>query len=220
VASDDAGSGASSDGNGEFTIAVDDATPAIDLAATKVINVTVTPHGESGAVALSVTGLPSDVTAAFDNPTVNVTGTAPATAKLTLTSVDSSKPVATPLQVVGTSGATTESVGVTLTVSSFITINIPVNADAQKTSFGTVNITAPADIAANPLTVNFVNLDSTPHEIHADNPKQGFSHGKGTFGQGQADAPVRKVTVAGTYSWHLHDDAPPGGPPGGTVVIK
>ena len=68
--------------------------------------------------------------------------------------------------------------------------------------------------------MNFVNLDSTPHEIHADNGKQGFGHGQGTFGQGEADAPVRKVTATGTYSWHLHDDAPPSGPPGGTVIIQ
>ena len=159
------------------------------------------------------------MTGAFDNATVNVSGTTSATAKLTLTSLSSSAPVATPFSIVGTVGEVVQNAAATLTVKSYITINLPVNADSVTDSFGTVNITAPDDIANNPVIVNFVNLDSTPHEIHADGPA-GFDHGKGTFGQGQADAPVRQVTATGTYKWHLHDDAPPGGPPGGMVVIQ
>lgn len=206
----------------EFTVAIDDAAPALNLADSTVVNVTVTPLSGSGAgeVTLSATGLPSDVKGAFDNATLNLSGTTPVSAKLTLTSIDATKPVATPFEVVGTAGASTKNAAATLTVKSFITINIPVNADAMKTSFGTVHISAPANIATHPVTVNFVNLDSTPHEIHADNGNVGFSHGQGTFAQGQADSPVRKVTATGTYNWHLHDDAPPGGPPGGTVVIQ
>lgn len=203
-----------------FALAVDDAAPSLNLADSKVVTVTVTPQGWEGAVTLTAAGLPADVKGVFDNATVNLNGTAPVTAKLTLTSIDASKPVATPFQVTGTVGETVKNAAATLTVKPYITINIPVNADSLTSSFGTVHITAPADIASNPVMVNFVNLDSTLHEIHADNPKQGFAHGQGTFAQGQADAPIRKVTVAGTYSWHLHDDAPPAGPPGGTVVIQ
>jgi hypothetical protein len=203
-----------------FALALDNAAPSINLADTSVVNVTITPQSWSGPVALTVTGLPADVTGAFDNATVNVDGSTPVTAKLTLTSVSSTAPVATPFNVIGTVGTVVHSSPATVTVKSYITINIPVNADSMTSSFGTVNITAPADIANNPVTVNFVNLDSTPHEIHAENANQGFPHGQGTFAQGQADAPVRQVIATGTYNWHLHDDAPPGGPPGGSVVIQ
>jgi hypothetical protein len=182
--------------------------------------VTITPQSWSGAVTLSVTGLPADVTAAFDDASPTLSGTTAVTQKLTLTSVSSSAPVATPFTIVGTVGEVVKSVPATITVNSYITINIPVNADSLTGGFGTVNIKAPANIASNPVTVNFVNLDSTPHEIHAENPNQGFPHGQGTFAQGQADQPVRMVTVAGTYAWHLHDDAPPQGPADGQIVIQ
>ena len=87
-----------------FTVAVDDAAPSINLADTKVLTVTVTPQAWSGPVVLSVASLPADVTGAFDNATLNVEGATPLTAKLTLTSVSSSAPVATPFTVVGTVG--------------------------------------------------------------------------------------------------------------------
>jgi hypothetical protein len=203
-----------------FTVAVDNAAPSINLADTTVLTVTITPQSWSGTVTLSAASLPADVTGAFDNATVTLSESTPATAKLTLTSVSSSAPVATPFSIVGTVGETIHNVAATLTVKSYITINLPVNADSMAGGFGTVNITAPDDIANNPVSINFVNLDSTPHEIHAENPKQGLSHGLGTFQQGQADAPLRKVTVAGTYAWHLHDDAPPSGPADSMIVIK
>jgi hypothetical protein len=194
----------------------------MNLADTSTVNVTITATGEwqGGAVALTAESLPSDVTGAFDNATVNVTATTPGKAKFTMTSLSSTVAQATPFKIVGTSGTVTMNAAATVTVKAYISIHIPVNADSLTTSFGTVKITAPADIASNPVTVNFINDDSTPHEIHAENPNQGFAHGQGTFGQGQSDTPVRMVTVAGTYAWHLHDDAPPGGPPGGSVVIQ
>jgi len=203
-----------------YTVAIDNAAPSINLADTTVLNITVTPQSWTGPVTLSVANLPSDVTGAFDNATLNVTGTTPATAKLTLTSVSSSAPVVTAFNVTGTSGETSHAVPASLTVKSYITLYIPVNADSLSAVGATVNIKAPSDIANNPVTVNFVNLDSTPHEIHAENHSEGFEHGGGTFGQNQADTPVRKVTVAGSYEWHLHDDPTPGGPAGGTVVIQ
>jgi plastocyanin len=175
-------------------------------------------------VALTVTGLPSDVTGAFDNATVNVDGSSPSTAKLTLTSLSSSAPVATQFNIVGTSGETTHPSPATLTVKPYITIDIPVNADSL-TSFPNVTITAPEDIATNPVTINFVNLDSAQHEVHADGQDTGsaqnqLGHGNGTFGQGQADSPVRLVNAKGSYPWHLHDNPPPTGPNDGTITIQ
>jgi hypothetical protein len=203
-----------------FALTLDNAAPSLNLAATSVVTVTITPQAWSGAVALTVTGLPSDVTAAFDNASINVEGSAAATAKLTLTSLSSTVAAATPFNIVGTVGEVVKTSPANVTVKAWIDIHIPVNADSMTNSFGTVNITAPANISSNPVTVNFINDDSTDHEIHAENQNQGFPHGLGTFGQGQADTPVRQVTASGTYQWHLHDDAPPGGPPGGTVVIQ
>jgi plastocyanin len=198
---------------------VDNASPSINLADTTVLNVTITPQNWSGPVTLTTTGLPADITGAFDNASVTVNGSTPATAKLTLTSVSSTAPNATPFQIVGTAGTVTQNAASTINVKSYITINLPVNADSVTESFGTVTITAPADIQNNPVTINFVNLDSTPHEIHAEG-NGGFEHGVGEFGQGQADSPVRQITQSGSYDWHLHDDAPPEGPPGGTVIIQ
>jgi hypothetical protein len=222
--SDDAGSTTTAPAAPAYTVAVDDATPSIDLADTKVLTITVTPQSWAGAVTLSATGLPSDVTGAFDNATLNLSGTTAMTAKLTLTSIDASVPVATPFQIAAAAGSTVKNAAATLTVNSVMTIVLPANADSIATSLGpTVNITAPANIATNPVTINFLNDDSTPHEIHAENPKQGFPHGAGTFAQGKSDTP-RLVTVAGTYPWHLHDDPAPTaggkGPNAASIIIK
>ena len=183
------------------------------------LTVTLTPQSGSGPVTLSVEGLPSDVTASFDNATLDVAGTAALTAKLTLKSISSTAPVATPFKVLATAGAVVQNAPATLTVKPEITINIPVNADTMSNGFGTVTVTGPKDIKTNPVILNIVNLDSTPHEVHAENVN-GFNHGKGTFGQGQADAPVRQITATGTYKWHLHDDAPPGGPADSVFIIQ
>jgi hypothetical protein len=120
---------------------------------------------------------------------------------------------------VATAGTVSSSASATVTVKSVITLKIPVNVDANEgpNVFGTVNIKAPNFAAGETVTVNFLNLDSTPHEIHAGNPAQGFPHGKGTFGQNQMDTP-RKVTAAGTYKFYLHDEGSAKTP--GTIIIQ
>ncbi len=205
-----------------YTVAVDNAAPSLNLADETVVNVTVTSTQSwaGGAVTLTTGTLPTDVTGTFDNATVNVTATMPGTAKLTLKSVSSTVGAATPFTVIGTTGTVTMDAPATVTVKSIITLEIPVNVDSAKPGFGTVNITAPADIANNPVTVLFKNIDSTPHEIHADNPKQGLSHGTGTFSQGQTDTP-RLMIAKGSFGWHLHDEANSNGPDNpGTINIQ
>jgi hypothetical protein len=203
-----------------FDVLVDNASPTVNLAEEAVIQVTVAPQSYSGAVALSVTGLPTDVTGTFDKATLNVSGTTGASAKLTLKTISSSAPGATPIKIVATAGATTKEATATLNVKSIITIKIPVNVDANEgpNVFGTINIKAPANLGnGEVVTVNFLNLDSTPHEIHAGNPAQGFPHGSGTFGQNKMDKP-RNVTATGSFKFYLHDEGSAKTP--GTIVIQ
>jgi hypothetical protein len=188
-----------------YNVAVDNAAPSLDLASTATVKVTVTSTNEwSGTVSLAALQLPSDVTGTFDNASVAITPSTPGTATLTLKSIDSSSPVATPFEIDGTVSSVVEKAMATVTVNSVLTVDIPVNVSSLGLGLGTYSVTAPANIASNPVTIKIKNLDSTPHEIHADNPDQGFPHGAGTFGQGQEDTP-RMVTAAGTYKFHLHD---------------
>jgi hypothetical protein len=105
-----------------------------------------------------------------------------------------------------------------LTVQPDLTISIPVNVDSLKPGLGTYNLKAPQDIANNPVVVHFLNLDSTPHEIHASNATQGFGHGNGTFDQNQEDPKKRAVIATGTYKFYLHDEGSALNP--GTIVIQ
>jgi hypothetical protein len=210
------GSGGGSGGSGpqssgSLTVTVDNASPSVDLLSSTVVNVTITPTGFSGAVTLSTSGLSSDVTPSFDNANVTLSSSTAATAMLTLATLSSTVSGARPFTIVATSASGTDSAAVSLTVNPVITIDIPVNADANQgtasdprtDAFGAypIMITAPAMF---PVTVNFHNSDSTPHEIHADQPAQGFPHGAGLIASGANDTP-RNVTASGTYDWHLHD---------------
>ncbi len=203
-----------------FDVMVDNVAPSIDLRAEQVIQVTVAPQSYTGDIALSVTGLPADITATFDKPTLSVSGTTGATAKLTLKSLSSTKPGAVPFNVVATAGATTKTTAASLTVKSVLVISIPVNVDANTGPdvFGTINVTAPPNLSAtNGITVTFLNLDSTPHEIHGSQAAQGFPHDKGTFGQNQMNLP-RTLNSAITYNFYLHDQGSAKTP--GKIVVK
>ena len=205
-----------------FDVMIDNAKPSIELLSEQIIQITVAPQNYTGDVALSVTGLPADVTATFDKASLSVSGTAGATAKLAIKSLSSTKPGAVPFNVVATAGATTKTAPATLDVKSVLTIRIPVNVDANTgpNVFGTINVTAPANMSAqNPITVNFLNLDSTPHEIHGGQSAQGFPHGKGTFAQNQMDTPRLLNTAGLTYGFYLHDEGS-AKTPGKIVVSK
>jgi len=203
-------SGGTGSGSGASTppssggLTVDNASPSVNLLSSTTVHVTV-PTSATGTVALSTQGLPSDVTASFDNTSV----AAGSTATLTLTTLSSTVSQTVSFTVTGTGGLTA---ALSLTVNPTITIFIPVNVDANQgtaqnpntAAFGAypILITAPQNF---PVTVNFENLDSTPHEIHAEQADQGFPHGNGLIPQDGFDQP-RNVTQSGTYDWHLHDE--------------
>lgn len=220
----DAGGGGSdaSITTASFDVLLDKSASDVELRSSVDIQVTVAPKNFTGAVALSVTGLPAGVTAAFASTTLNVTGTTGQTTKLTLTTKSDTAASLQNLQVTGTSGGKTGQAALALTIKPILTITIPTNVDAMKGTQGNpstnafgdypIVITAPTNIAANPVEVKFVNKDSAGHCIHASNPGQGFAHDPVTNGvcnaliqQNQMSGQARKVNATGSYVFYLHD---------------
>jgi hypothetical protein len=190
----------------------DNASPSVDLLASTTVNLAIPPSTYVGTMTLSVSGLPSDVTAALAMASVPLSPQG-SSVQLTLTTLSSTVSGLDQFTVVSTiAGGEPASTPIALTVQPVITIDIPVNADAiqgttqnpNKMAFGAypIMITAPTNF---PVTVNFHNSDSTPHEIHAEQSAEGFPHGAGLIQPGQDDMP-RNVTQSGTYNWHLHDE--------------
>ena len=104
-------------------------------------------------------------------------------------------------------------------MQSVITIHIPAGVNSNggtitnpvTTAYGPypIKIAAPAAIATHPVVVYFMNDDSVAHEIHADNPDQGFGHDPGPFNAHTMDPYVRKVIAGGTFDFYLHDQNSP-----------
>jgi hypothetical protein len=204
------GGGGGSQPTGSVALMLASSTLDVNLLASVEVPVTVSATNFTGTVELSTQGLPSDVTATFDNPSVAV-GATGASAKLTLATLSSTVSGPVSFSVVATAGSITGNATASLTVHPKITIDIPVNADANQgttsnprtDAFGAYPIVIAAPMSF-PVTVIMHNSDSTPHEIHAGQAAEGFPHGAGDIAPGGNDAP-RNVTQAGTYSWYLHD---------------
>ncbi len=222
----DAGAPKPGSGNpqsGSFTVLT--ASPSADVElrnVTQPLLVTVAPTGFSGAVSLSVTGLPAGVTASFDKSSVTVSGTTGASAQLTLTTKSDVISGAIKLSVVATSGATTATAPLTLNVKPVLTIAIPMNVDAMKGTPGNAStkafgdfpivVSATANLSAAPIVVKFLNKDSSGHCIHASNMNQGFPHDPSNNGvcnaltqKDQFNATARAINATGTYKFWLHD---------------
>ncbi len=189
---------------------------------TQPLVVTVAPNNFTGAVTLSVTGLPVGVTASFDTATLNVSGSTGASAHLTITTKSDTPIGPIAAQVVATAGSVTQMSALAINVKPILTVTIPMNVDAMKgtpgnpskTVFGTfpIVVSAPANIGANPIQVKIFNADSASHCIHASNPNQGFPHDPTTNGvcnaptqKGQFDGQNRAITATGMYTFYLHD---------------
>jgi hypothetical protein len=223
----DAGGGGSADGGSSqtqgFEVMTDKTSYDVELRASAPVQVTIAPQSFSGTVNLAVTGLPSGVTGTFASSSVAVSGNTGATTTLTLTTISSIVPGAVPFTVTATSGSTSAQAAVSLNVLPQITIQIPMNVDAQKgtsgnpstTAYGDYPIvmTAPANFGTgNPIVVKFENLDSAPHCIHASNASQGFPHDAVTNGvcdtpmqTNQFDQTAHNVNTKGSYLFYLHD---------------
>jgi hypothetical protein len=199
----------------EATYAVTVESASVDLMAEVQVNVDIDPNGFIGPVSLSAAGLASGITAEFAPSTVDLDGTSPSSAVLTLRTLSSVAPGDVAFVVVGTSAPGEQSGAATLTVEPVITLVIPqgVNElggtinDPYMTAYGPypIEITAPDGISEqNPVTVNFRNADGVSHEIHADEEPSGFPHSPGPIAPNGMDQP-RQVNSIGTYNFYLHD---------------
>lgn len=191
------------------------ATPVeLELRNSVETEVTITPNGYVGPVTLTITSGPSDVQAELGVSSVTLDGSTLATVPLTLTTASSTQTGAFVVTVVGTVPAGEKSVDAELIVEPVITIIIPENlasysADPPSTDafgdFPTVIKALPNMSDDNPITVHFFNADTVPHEIHADNPNEGFPHGNQPIPPGEFDPVVRRVNTPGEYLFYPHD---------------
>ena len=207
-----------------FQVMTDKTSYDVELRAKTTVQVTIAPQGFTGTVNLAVSGLATGVTGAFNPTSVNVSGTTGATSTLTLTTLESVVPGATPFTVTATSGSSTATSAPSLNVLSQITIQIPTNVQALAGSGGTpstdafgnypIVINAAANFGtANPVVVKFENLDSAPHCIHASAATQGFPHDPTNNGvcaspmqQNQFDSQAHNINTKGSYLFYLHDE--------------
>lgn len=178
-----------------MALAVSTATPTVDLGGTTDVTVTITPKaGATGDADLTVTGLPAGASAAFVPAKVTL-GTAPVTAKLTITVPVTATPTApggsaavVVTAKVGTGTPATANMSFKTNPAAKLTI--PLNIDALR-STGTLfldqwgaafgaNPTPLQTQAGNGIVFTVYNADSKAHIVHGNN---GFAHGSTTAGQ-------------------------------------
>jgi hypothetical protein len=211
-----------------FTITADKTAIDSELQMLTDVNVTLTPKdGFTGSVTLATTGLPTGATGVFTPASVNVTGTAPVTAVLRITTPSTVTPTAAPLaiKVTGSGGTGTPVTGeaaLTYNVKRVITITIPQNVAQATNPFGAGDIvinTGGNISGAAPIKVIFVNKDSSKdHIVHSTNTTNGFVHGNtGNAIPLNGSDPVRNVTGTGRYPFYMHDGA---NTPAGAVKIN
>jgi hypothetical protein len=214
-------SGSTPSGNTpDLGVSVDQTSLQMQLLASSTVHVSIAPNGYFGSVTLGAGTLPAGVTATFSPASLTLDGSTAGTATLTVATVDSTPPGMVSLDVQATADGTTAHASVSVAVQSIITIHIPAGVDNLG---GTVEdpvtdaygpypfkIVAPANLSqSTPVTVYFMNDDSISHEIHADNPDQGFGHDPGPFPAMSMDPYVRQVNAVGSYDFYLHDQGAP-----------
>ncbi|HEY8077429.1 MAG TPA: hypothetical protein VIF62_25060 [Labilithrix sp.] len=211
--------------SGSFDVAVDNATPAVNLGDKLDINVTITPKsGFTGTANLSITGLPTGVTGTFAPASVTLNTTA-ATSKLTL-----SVPLTTPTTAIGAaanalvisaaSGSVSATANANFKVNAKMTIKIPMNVQALRQastryiddwSTGLVggdaigtSKTPLLTQTGNPISLTVINGDSAAHIVHGQN---GIAHGDtgNPVPPGATDPKVRNLAVGTNGQGYPHD---------------
>lgn len=211
---------------GELGVTLSNATPAADLGTTLDLDVVVEPKaGFKGDADLTVTGLPTGVTATF-NPAKVTLNTTKVTSKLSLKvpfSTTATAPgAASALVVKATSGAISATANANFKVNPKISLTIPVNADALRAAGGTKYVdgwggpdfgSTPATLSTqngNGIVVVVKNADSAAHIVHG---QAGFAHGNtgAPVAPGATDPLNRTINPpAGgqlTPNGYLHDGA-------------
>lgn len=223
--STEAGSGGAPPQTVDFELELDDTAPDIDLRSTVSVALDIVENGYMGTVILDVGGLPDDVIANLDEDTVTLDGSGTTTVQIEFETFSDTVSGDLDFTVTGaTEDGNASTVGL-LVVHPTLTITIPQNLvgfDGQDDAFGpnpTMISLPPGGISeANPVTIRFFNADGVPHEIHAENPDQGFPHSMMSIPAGGMDGTPRNVNTAGTYDFYPHDldgvDIP------GSIVIQ
>ena len=130
----------------DFTIAAAPSSVAVTQGANASIAVTIaSQNGFSSATSLSVTGVPSGVTAAFSaNPVTPVSGSS-ATSTLTFTASSSALTGPATVTVTGTSGSLSHSASINLTVNAAAgDTTAPTVSASESGSSGTITLSATA----------------------------------------------------------------------------
>jgi len=202
----------SSGGNqakGTFDVLLDKAAGAGDMTSTFTVQVTVAPKdGFAGKVDLKCAGLPTDATGTFDKPSLDISGTAGATATFTIKTKSTTPPDLSQVKITATSGTLSKDATYAMTINPKIEIDIKMNA--------TINdFTDSKDITVatggKTVTVAIKNLNSTGEIVHAGNPPD-FPHGNtGTAIASNAfENQARSVKQGTNYTWYLHSKGDPG----------
>jgi hypothetical protein len=211
-----------------FAITADKTAIDSELQMLTDVTVTLTPkNGFTGSVTLATTGLPTGATGVFTPAAVNVTGTAPVTAMLRITTPSNVTPTTAPMPIKvtgmgGTGTPVTSEAAMTYNVKRQITITIPQNVAQSTNPFGAGDIvinTGGTISGASPIKVLFINKDSSKdHIVHSTNTTNGFFHGNtgNAIPLNGMDA-VRNVTGTGRYPFYMHDGA---NTPAGAVKIN
>jgi hypothetical protein len=218
---------------GTLSITLDKTTSSLRLNETMVINVTVTPNGQTGSAALSLANAPTGVTATFVPATVTL-GSAPVTSVMTVTAASDMTPIANvAAAVTATVGASASTTTYGVTVIPKLVIHIPNNTGVNANNHAVAGF--PKNIAvklpaSNMLPVDFYNDDSVEHEIHADGNSLGMSHEPGALtanggnlivngtdtGLNYYETNITKTGTAKVYC-HLHGGTATTDP--GTIVV-
>ncbi len=211
-----------------FAFSVDDTSPGLDLDDAVDLTVTVTADGDVGTVTLGVEDLPDGVDAIVSPDTLLVGAAGVHTATVTLSTRSWAPPGDHPFTLRATSSTQSETVDGVLAVAPVITIVIPQGVldlggtlgNPYKTAYGPypIEITAPSDIGAEPVTVFVYNDDDLPHEIHSDQGDVGFPHDADAIPPNAMDPVVRELHQTGTYDFYLHDQGGAATP--GRIVIQ
>ncbi len=194
---------------GSFDVLLDKATATGDMTTTFTVQVTIAPKdGFAGKVDLKCAGLPTDATGTFDKTSVDVSGTAGATATFTIKTKSTTPPDTSQVKITATSGALSKDATYGMTINPKIEIDIKLNATINDFT-DSKDLTVATGGKA--VTVVVKNLNSTGEIVHAGNPPD-FPHGN----TGTAIAPnttenqVRSVKGGTNYTWYLHSKGDPG----------
>jgi hypothetical protein len=164
-------------------------------------------NGFNSAVALTASGLPSGVTAAFAPSSVTPPANGSATSTLTLTAASNAAIGNSTVTVTGTSGATTRTTGISLTVSAAGALSAAYDATLKApkcASVGSSCDTGPSLVLgraalgpepSQPNTINGSCVDGASGTFHSDESNDAL---KVATTDGSSFAPGKTVTVSAT----------------------